>query len=156
MELSEIRERIQNTPLVQRLPEGMHKRFVKLLLWLAQTEEVSREEELFTQGDKDTDRGVLLLEGMVRIITEETDKKTIEAPDILGEVQLFTPQGARTATVKVIVGGIILTFKWRELAEEAINVYTDDEMNTLKKVIAESAWTREKDLFDKVKHSMSQ
>ena len=29
---------------------------------------------------------------MVRIKTEADDKKTIEAPDILGEVQLFTPK----------------------------------------------------------------
>ncbi len=155
MDLAEIREQIQNTPLVQHLPEGMRKRFVTMLLWLSQTEEVSREDKLFTQGDKNSDRGILILEGMVRIITEETDKKTIEAPDILGEVQLFTPQGARTATVKVIVGGIILAFQWRDLAREAIEIYTDDEMNTLKKVIAESAWTREKDLFEKVQHSKS-
>ena len=105
------------------------------------------------KGAKDTDRGVLILEGMVRIITEETDNKTIEAPDILGEVQLFTPQGTRTATVKVIVGGIIPSFQWRELAKEAAKIYTDDEMNTLKKVIMKSAWTREENLFENVKQS---
>ncbi|MCH7910302.1 MAG: cyclic nucleotide-binding domain-containing protein, partial [Candidatus Hydrogenedentes bacterium] len=113
MDLGEMRKRIQDTPLVQHLPEEMRKRFVSMLLWLSETEEVSREEKLFTQGAKDIDRGVLILEGMVRIITEETDNKTIEAPDILGEVQLFTPQGTRTATVKVIVGGILLSFQWR-------------------------------------------
>lgn len=155
MELAEIRKRIQDTPLVQHLPEEMRKRFVSMLLWLSETEEVSREELLFTQGAKDTDRGVLILEGMVRIITEESDSKTIEAPDILGEVQLFTPQGARTATVKVIVGGILLSFQWRELAKEAAKIYTDGEMNTLKKVITESAWTREENLFEKVKQSKS-
>ena len=149
MELSLIRERILATPLVKNLPEGMRQRFVMLLLWISQTEEVSREQQIFRQGDKETDEGCLILEGIVRVITEDSDKKTIEAPDILGEVQLFTPQGARTATVEVVVGGDILSFGWREFGVAAREHYTKDEMAVLKKVIAESAWTREDNLFEK-------
>ena len=151
MELAEIRERIQATPLVKKLPDSMQQRFVMMILWLAQTREVSRADKIFEQGAKDTDEGCLILEGMVRIITEDSDNKTIEAPDILGEVQLFTPQGARTATVEVVVGGKILLFKWFEVAEQARKFYNDEEMATLKKIIHASAWTREKDLFEKIK-----
>lgn len=151
MELADIRERIQATPLVKKLPESMQQRFVMMILWLAQTKEVSREEKIFEQGAKDSDQGCLILEGMVRIITEESDNKTIEAPDILGEVQLFTPEGARTATVEVVVGGKILLFKWRDVAQHAREVYNEEEMDTLRKIIHESAWTREKDLFEKIK-----
>ena len=150
MELGEIRQRIQDTPLVQKLPEDMQKRFVMMMLAIAETKEVSREEKIFEQGAKDTDQGCLILEGMVRIITEESDKKTIEAPEILGEVQLFTPQGARTATVEVVVGGKILLFKWRDLSKLSKTFYNTDEMTALKKIIHESAWTREKNLFEKI------
>ncbi len=153
MELGDIRQRIKDTPLVKKLPEDMQQRFVMMILALAETKEVSREEKIFEQGTKDTDQGCLILEGMVRIITEESDKKTIEAPEILGEVQLFTPQGARTATVEVVVGGKILLFKWRDLSELSKKFYNNDEMATLKKIIQESAWTREKNLFEKIQMS---
>jgi hypothetical protein len=99
MELSLLRARILETPLVRSLPEDMRIKVVTLLLQISETEEVSREQKLFIQGDVDTDQGCLILEGMVRIITEGNNRNTIAAPDILGEVQLFTPNGERTATV---------------------------------------------------------
>ena len=99
MELSLLPARILETPLVRSLPEDMRIKVVTLLLQISETEEVSREQKLFIQGDMDTDQGCLILEGMVRIITEGNNRNTIAAPDILGEVQLFTPNGERTATV---------------------------------------------------------
>jgi len=154
MDLAMIRERILATPLVGRLPEGMRQRFVMILLWLSDTREVSREEKLFEQGASDTDNGCLILEGMVRIKTESSANanKTIDAPDILGEVQLFTPNRTRTATVEVVVGGNVLTFSWHALAKVAKEQFTDDEFGELKRVITESAWTREENLQQKIKN----
>jgi hypothetical protein len=150
MDLSTIRERILATPLVMKLPAPMHQRFAQSLLWIAQTKEVSRAQHLIEQGEKHQDQGVLILEGMVRIKTEEGVSKSIEAPDILGEVQLFTPGRARTATVEVVVGGEILVFSWDGLAQECRRIFSEDEMRTLKEAIYSSAWTREKGLFDKI------
>ncbi len=150
MELSTIRDRIANTPLVKKLPEGMRKRFAGALLWISTTDDASRTQLLIEQGEKNKDLGVLILEGMVRIKTESSQTKTIEAPDILGEVQLFMPDRARTATVEVVVGGKILTFSWQALAAECRAVFNEEEMGTLRKAIFDSAWTREQGLFDKL------
>ena len=150
MELAEIRERILNTPLAQKLTEDMRARFAMMLLSISQTEEVSREQTLFKQGEKNEGTGCLILEGMVRIITETEDSKTIEAPDILGEVQLFTPEGTRTATVEVVVGGKILTFQWSDLAALAKQYYSAEEMETFRQVISDSAWTREQYLKERL------
>jgi hypothetical protein len=150
MELGAIRDRIQNTPLVKKLPAEMRKRFVNALLWVSETQDAARTQHLIEQGEKDRDSGVLILEGIVRIKNETTQTKTIEAPDILGEVQLFTPGGARTATVEVVVGGKFLTFSWKALAVECLEAFSDAEMQTLRKAIYDSAWTREKGLFDKL------
>jgi hypothetical protein len=147
MELSVVRERILATPLAKKLPEEMKQRFVMVLLWVADTVDVSREEVLFQLGDRGTKEGCLILEGMVRIKTESNDTKTIEAPDILGEVQLFTPDGFRTATVEVVVGGKILKWKWKDWSREAQAFYTADEWNTLKLILAKSAGARDSDLF---------
>lgn len=150
MELSEMRERILETPLAKKLPEEMKQRFVMVLLWVADTQDVSREEVLFQIGDRGTKEGCLILEGLVRIKTESNDTKTIEAPDILGEVQLFTPDGFRTATVEVVVGGKILKWKWKDWASEAQSFYTPEEWNTLKLILAKSAGAREGDLFETI------
>jgi hypothetical protein len=150
MDLGTIRERILATPLVRKLPEDQRKKFATTLLWIAETEDVSRTQLLIEQGEKNRDLGVLILEGMVRIRNESTQSKTIEAPDILGEVQLFTPDRARTATVEVVVGGKILSFSWKALAAECRVVFSDDEMDVLRKAIYDSAWTREEGLFDKL------
>ena len=80
MELEQIREQILATELVKSLPDEMRQRFCMLLLWLSETREVSREERLFTLGEQNTDTGCLILEGMVRIITEEDDKKEASCP----------------------------------------------------------------------------
>ena len=149
MELEQMRERILNTPLVKSLPEAMQLRFAMILLGYAETKEVSREEKIFKQGEKDAGTGCIIIEGMVRIITEEDDKKTIEAPDILGEVQIFTPDRVRTATVEVVVGGKILIFSWEDVGTALQESFSADEMKTFRKVIAESAWTREKTVFEK-------
>ena len=104
MDLAAIRERILATPLVGRLPETMRQRFVMILLWLSDTREVSREETLFEHGEANTDSGCLILEGMVRIKTESTVNYTIEATDILGEVQLFTPNRQRVDVFVALAG----------------------------------------------------
>lgn len=151
MELSLVRERILDAPLVKSLPEAMRSRFAMSMFWVSESEDVSREQKLFNLGDIDTDRGCIVLEGMVRIITEDNTKKTIAAPDIFGEVQLFTPQGERTATVEVVVGGEIMTFSWKDFASVAGALYTDEEMDILKRHIADSAWKREDNLKEKTR-----
>ena len=153
MELSMLRERILDTPLVRSLHPQMRKKMVMLLLSIAETEEVTREQKLFVQGDVDVDKGCLILEGMVRVATEGTMRNMISAPDILGEVQLFTPKGERTATVEVVVGGEILTFGWHEFGSEAQKLMSKDEMSELKRMIKDSAWTRDEKLLDKIKDS---
>jgi CRP-like cAMP-binding protein len=150
MELAEVRLHILNTPLAKSLPEDMQYKFVMLLLWISKTATVEPDQKLFIKGSTDTDKGCLILEGSVRIITEESDQKTIAAPDILGEVQLFTPKGERTATVQAIEGGVILTFGWRDFSSVARKLMSDEEMKTLKKTIADSAWTRENNLMEKI------
>lgn len=142
MELQTIRKRILGAPLVRSLPEPMQGTFAQILLSIGQTKDVARPEQIIEQGQKHEDEGVVLLEGMVRIVADNVGVKMIEAPDILGEVQLLTPGRKRTATVEVVVGGKILTFKWRELGPHAKKYYNAEEMQTLRSTIRKSAWSR--------------
>lgn len=149
MHLKLMRERILATSLLKALPETMRQRFAMILLWVSETRDVSRKDKLFVQGDLDAGTGCVVLEGMVQVRTEENPDavKHIDAPDILGEVQLFTPQGQRSATVEVVVGGTIMTFVWHDLGVAARQFFDEEEMASLKRVITESAWRREENLF---------
>lgn len=151
MELHVIRERIQKCSLVSSLPSAMRQRFVMLLLNIAETQSVSRRHVLFEIGDKNTNTGCVILEGMVKVKTESGESKHIEAPDILGEVQLFTPSGKRTATVEVVIGGSVLLFSWKKLGAAAKAEFNDEEMGKLKEAITKSAWRREANIFEKIR-----
>ena len=150
MDLSTTRERILGTGLAKALPEGMRTRFGMIVLWVAEPRDVSRQERLFTLGDQDGSEGCVVLEGMLTVITEDGRRKNLEAPDVLGEVQLIMPKRTRTATVEVLIGGTILQFNWNTFAGLAEKLYTPDEMETLKKIIGQSAWNREANMAEKI------
>ncbi len=67
----------------------------------------------------------------------------MDAPDILGEVQLFTPQAERTATVEIVFGGPALTFCWRDLGAKAQAGFSPEELSQLREIIRHSAAIRE-------------
>lgn len=151
MELGDIRSTILQTPLVKSLPEAMQPRFVMMLLWVSETKVTSRGDTLFLKGERETHHGCLILQGMVEIKKGEEKVGTfVEAPDILGEMQLFTPDGQRTATVEVAVGGQMLVFEWTQLGKAARESYNAEEMATLKNAIMKFAWKRDTSLFEKM------
>jgi hypothetical protein len=50
----------------------------------------------------------------------------------------------------VVVGGEILTFGWLEFGAEGRKLMSEEEVDTLKKMIASSAWTRDNKLVEKI------
>lgn len=149
MDEKAIRERVMQTDLLQSLPAEMQERFIQLLLSVSEAQDVSRQQKLFIKGDKDDGRGCIILEGMVQVKLDSGEAKHIEGPDIMGEVQLFTPEGERTATVEVVVGGTVLSFSWKALGSAAREEFLEDEFETLKKAITNSASRREQNLFSR-------
>lgn len=147
MELQEIREEILRVPVFESLPDVMHARLLTGLLSTARTRAVTRGDFLFLQGERETDTGCLLLRGAVEVRREGVNPVYVEAPDILGEMHLFTPQGQRTATVEVTVGGVVLEFQWREFGVVSRNLFNKEELALLKKSIVDCAWRREPELF---------
>ena len=103
---------------------------------------------LFTLGESDTDRGCAVLDGLVKVTTSDGTSRHLEGPEILGEVQLFTPLAKRTATVQVVVGGTMLAFEWHELGKLAQDRFTKVELAALRDAISHSANLREDNLLD--------
>lgn len=144
---SRIPECIRDTVLVCLLPEPMRRKFVDLILSVAKRTEIAPGQVLFTLGETDTDRGFLFLEGALKITRSDGTVRYQESPDILGEVQLFTPQARRSATVEVVYGGTALTFAWHELGAAAKEAFNADELAELRKAIQRSATMREQNML---------
>ena len=147
MDPSRIPGKVLKTLLVRLLPDPMQKRFVELVLSVAERGEMSAGDVLFKQGDTNTDQGCLILEGAVKVTRADGEVRYLEGPDILGEVQLFTPQAERTATIEVVFGGTMLTFRWHDLGVKAQAEFSEEELSQLREIIRHSATMRERNIL---------
>ena len=143
-----IRKSILQIPLCRKLPDSMRDRFAMILMWISAPRELSRGQRLYAQGDPGGREGCLLLEGMVEITRAGGQTKYVESPEILGEGSQFMKTMERTASVDVVVGGMELTFAWKDLGRWSVRVFTKEERQTLKRIIAETAWARSGDYLD--------
>ena len=143
-----VRKQIEGAFWVRLLPESMRDRFVDILLSVSKEDTVASGATLFKQGDTDTDRGCAFLEGARKVTRSDGEVKYLQAPEILGEVQLFMPQGERTATVEVVVGGPVLNFAWHDLGAEAQKRFSAEELVELREAIKHSVNVREPGLLD--------
>lgn len=147
MELQEVRDRIMQVPLCKSLPAPMQGPLVAGLLGLASTRDARKGSFLYLQGARDPDTGCLLLRGSVEVRKENEPPIIVNAPDVLGEMQLFTPLGRRTATVEMASDGTVLEFSWHDFAQLARRLFDKQERDVLKRAVADCAWRRDPNLF---------
>jgi len=155
MDLPDMRSQILAVPLIQSLPEGMRNRLGMILLWIAEPRELAAGETLFAEGAQDTNQGCLLISGKAEIEKEASRLTTVEAPVLLGELQQFTADEVRTATVRIVEAGLVLFFDWPTLADMAARVFSPTETGKLKDSLAEFAADRFESLSDllSIKHT---
>lgn len=147
LDAKRISKAIGATPLTARLPEPMRGRFVELVIEVAQADDATAGEVLFRIGDRNTDEGLFFLEGAMKVTRASGQVLFFEAPDVLGEVQLFSPGAERTATVEAVYGGTLLRFSWKELGAAAKAAFNEVELAALREAIRDVANAREKNLL---------
>lgn len=147
MDSKRIAKAVTETPVVGALPHRMQGRFVDLVLEVAHSTESRSGDVLFRLGEKNTDEGLFVLEGAVKVTRANGEVRYLEAPEVLGEVQLFAPSSERTATVEAVYGGALLRFSWKELGARAKTVFSPSEMGVLRDAIRDSADARERNLL---------
>lgn len=143
-----LRDRLNQTLLVKLLPGAIRPSFVDLLEEHGMPGKIAAGETVFTRGETNTDLGCIILDGVVKITLADGQVRYLEAPEILGEVQLFTPQAQRTATVESVTGNAVLTFEWHDLGAAVREAFSNDALQSLRDAIHESARMREQNLLD--------
>jgi len=129
----------------------MRDRFVETVLDVSHADESRSGEVLFAIGERNTDEGIFVLEGAVKVTRANGEVRYLEAPDVLGEIQLFSPGGERTATVETVYGGTVLRFSWRQLGAESKSAFNATELAELRRAIHDTADAREKHLLKTLK-----
>ncbi len=147
MDSKRIAKAVLDSPLVGALPHAMRDKFVDLVLEVAQADETRSGDVLFRFGEKNTDEGLFILEGAVKVTRANGEVRYLEAPEVLGEVQLFAPSAERTATVEMVYGGALLRFSWKELGAHAKKAFSPAQMGVLRDAIRDSADARERNLL---------
>lgn len=148
MHPQDVLNKLHETPLVKLLPPEMRGPFVGQLLDRAQHETYAAGATVFKRGEAETDMGIIFLEGMVRVTLADGQQRYLEAPEIMGEVQLFTRNANRTATVECVVGGPVLEFGWHDLGAAIRETFTQEQLDILRDCIEHSAKTREQNMLD--------
>ncbi len=147
MDISQIRSKISETLLVKLMPDNMSGRFIDVLLSVSEESVIAPGQVLFKIDETNTDQGLLFLEGALKITRGDGEVRYLESPDIMGEVQLFTPQAKRTATVEVVFGGPVLKFRWHDLGAAAQEEFNAEDLAQLRELIKHTATLRERDIL---------
>ena len=142
MRLIELRAQILLVPLVSTLPEALRDRIGMILMWVSEELVLGPGDRLFTEGESDTDVGCIVVEGLVQVKKEDAPVITVEAPSLLGEIQQFTADQVRTATVSFVDGGTVLKFNWHDFVLWAMRLLNKSEQLLLKEALARTASQR--------------
>ncbi len=147
-ELTVLRTRILAAPFLDALPPKLRDRFAMIVLWISTVRSLEEGKELYIEGCRDDTGDCLLLDGSVEVIRTGFETEVVPGPSLLGEIQQFTQDKHRTATVRVLVPARALTFSWEELSELAHRVFIEEDCNIVSILLKQMAWGRCAELFD--------
>jgi len=142
MDLNEYRPQADAIPMFQDLPEQTRELVCRILLKIAERSALAKGDVLYEKGTEDTGTGAALVEGAVEVRTDDGEPLTVNAPDLLGEMQLFDEYGERTATVTAAEDSVVLEFFWEEFVGVALSLLTREQQIEVKDMLSRHAATR--------------
>ena len=96
--------------------------------------------QIFQEGDLDSDKGYVLLQGDIRVIKSTGPEITVSAPELIGEMVQFNPTAVRTATIEALGDVRVLSFAWSRLDEALIRICSPEDSEKIQKVLQGYAW----------------
>lgn len=123
----------------------MRERVVMIAWWAGAVQVSAPGESLL---DEKVNDGIILLDGGVRIENTGKDPVTVDAPNLLGEMKQFMPDGTRTGTVIAHSECIVLRFMWHDFVQLSFRYLNKTEQAALKEAILADATTRLAELYE--------
>lgn len=142
MDLQEYEPLVSRVPMLQDLQEESRTLVARILLKLAKGSRLASGDVLYTEGAEDADVGALLVEGAVTVRSGNGEAVTVNAPDLLGEMQMLDEYGQRTATVTAAEDSVVLEFGWDDFIGVARSVLTQEQQVEVRDMLATHAAAR--------------
>lgn len=140
MSQQELVGQLRALPFAEALSADVLAGFAETLDTVGVDDDAEAGTVLFTEGDKPTDQGIVVLTGAVTIQKPGTPELEQSAPELLGEMTRFNPTGHRTATVTVSQPCSLLRFAWPNFEKVARRRMNEADFNALMKALEEYAW----------------
>jgi len=136
----ELANKIRGLPFAEALSPDVFAGFADTLDTVGLADDLEPGAVLFTEGDKPSDQGIVVLTGAVSIQKPGAPETEQPSPELLGEMTRFNPTGHRTATVTVSQPSSILTFTWSNFEKVARRRMSEADFESLMKTLEEYAW----------------
>lgn len=140
MSLDKLKKQLQSLPFADALAPNVLAGFAETLETVGIVDEAESGTVLFTEGDKPTDQGIVVLTGAVSIQKPGAPELEQPAPELLGEMTRFNPTGQRTATVTTSHPCALLRFTWQNFEKVARRRMNSTDFESLMKTLEEYAW----------------
>lgn len=142
-------EQVCRIPMLDSLSDSTRKSVASVLLQTAKELTLERGEVLYQGGDDSDNTGTMLVKGSV---TVERDGKsvTLNAPELLGEMQQMNKTRQRAATVTAQEQCIVLVFNWHDFVYTAVtmNALTENQRHEFKNSIGKFVGRRLNELSE--------
>ncbi len=140
MSSQNLENKLESLPFAGALSPIVLAGFAETLETVGIVDEAEKGTVLFTEGDKPTDQGIVVLTGAVSIHKPGAPELEQPAPELLGEMTRFNPTGHRTATVTTSQPCSLLRFAWPNFEKVARRRMSEADFTALMKALEEYAW----------------
>jgi len=142
MDAAVVREALMGLSLLAGMPEDVRVEVAEALVGVSELVAPEKGKALFQEGAIGGARGYVLLTGAVVVNREGAEPVQVSAPAVLGEMQQFSLQQYRTATVTVSKSGYALAFDWADFYARARSTLGDEAQGMLLAQIERLVWDR--------------
>lgn len=131
---------LRNLRFMQQLGPAARDKAIAAFEAVSEAESMNPGVCLFQEGERDTDRGYVLLDGEVRIVKSTAPELTVAAPELLGEMVQYNPKAERTATVESATAIQVLSFRWSAFNDALVRTCSPEETDEIQKAFQDYAW----------------
>ena len=107
---------------------------------VSSVETVEAQVRLLSEGDRESDKGVILLSGEVMVEKTDTPRSTVSAPALFGEMVQFSTKSERWADVTTTQKSEVLLFSWARFYAHLHEHLSDDLCEEFRQALRQYSW----------------
>ncbi len=140
MNPDETRQAILQLGFISSFSGDVREILATVFMEISEQGRLTKNSKIFTEGDKDSNTGVIILDGEVTVKKTGSPDFGCPGPELLGEALQFNPNALRTATIEVATDTHALRFKWSDFEETVKRYLSDADYETVRQGLENYAW----------------